>query len=326
MNYIMDIYKALDLDLNKLDSYTKDDIKQQYKKIALECHPDKLNCIVDENEKSTKVEKFKQASIAYKVLLEDFDKHGKIARDGDCVYDFDCFKDDFEIYKDFDMQFWESTIDMIKNKDFLKNTILDIAGFFLKNNLHTKKYYSPCVEDIVEHKIVLPVSYADLHKKSKKKVRLILKGIEEPVFLNIYCQKEYPLVERQYIDDDGKEHSIIIEMKIENRADCGAGARAGAGMYTHIVKEDGCIDLITSIDVKWIEYLTGIVKHLEYIDGGFLEVNVKAFNTDKIVLKGYGLFGGDLVININIINIQEKEWKRLDENHKRKVLGILKMI
>jgi DnaJ-class molecular chaperone len=314
----MDVFGALNLDVNKLDAYTKDDIKQQYKKIALECHPDKLNCLTDESEKNRKVERFKQASIAYKVFMEDFDKYGKIVRrdcGDDFVYDFDCFKDDFEIYKDFDMQFWESTIDMIKNKDFLKNTFLDIAGFFLKNNLHTKKYYSPEVQEAIEHKIVLPVSYLDLHKKGKKKVRLFLKGVDEPVFLNIYCKKDYPYVERQYIDDDGKEHSIMIEMKI---------GRGGA--YTHIAKEDGSIDLITSVDVGWIDYLVGCVKHLEYIDGGFLEIHVRAFNTDKIVLKEHGLFGGDLIVNINIINIQEKEWKKLDENHKRKLIGILKMI
>jgi hypothetical protein len=185
----------------------------------------------------------------------------------------------------------------------------------LKNNLHTKKYYSPEVQEAIEHKIVLPVSYLDLHKKGKKKVRLFLKGVDEPVFLNIYCKKDYPYVERQYIDDDGKEHSIMIEMKI---------GRGGA--YTHIAKEDGSIDLITSVDVGWIDYLVGCVKHLEYIDGGFLEIHVRAFNTDKIVLKEHGLFGGDLIVNINIINIQEKEWKKLDENHKRKLIGILKMI
>jgi DnaJ-class molecular chaperone len=315
----MNVYKALDLDLDKLDAYSKDDIKQQYKKIALECHPDKLSCIMDDAEKNEKVDKFKQASIAYKVLLDDFDKYGKIICRSDEMpfeYDFECFKDDFEIYKDFDMQFWESTIDMIKNKDFLKNTFMDIAGFFLKNNLHTKKYYSPEDQEVIQHKVVLPVSYCDLHKKSKKKVRLILKDVGEPVFLNIYCRKEYPCIERQYIDDDGKEHNIWIDMKIDY----------SEGVYTHIVKGDGCIDLITNIDVMWVDYLVGCVKHLEYIDGGFLEIVVKAFSDDKIVLSGKGLFGGDLVININIINIKEKEWKKLDENHKRKLIGILKMI
>jgi DnaJ-class molecular chaperone len=314
----MNVYKALDLDLDKLDAYSKDDIKQQYKKIALECHPDKLSCILDDAEKNEKVDKFKQASIAYKVLLDDFDKYGRIICRDDMPfeYDFECFKDDFEIYKDFDMQFWESTIDMIKNKDFLKNTFMDIAGFFLKNNLHTKKYYSPEDRDVIQHKIVLPVSYCDLYKKSKKKVRLILKDVGEPVFLNIYCRKEYPCIERQYIDDDGKEHNIWIDMKIDY----------SEGVYTHIVKDDGCIDLITNIDVMWVDYLVGCVKHLEYIDGGFLEIVVKAFSDDKIVLSGKGLFGGDLVININIINIKEKEWKKLDENHKRKLIGILKMI
>ena len=39
--------EALSLDINNISKYTKDDIKNIYKKIALECHPDKLINIKD---------------------------------------------------------------------------------------------------------------------------------------------------------------------------------------------------------------------------------------------------------------------------------------
>ena len=318
----MNVCKALELDSNRLNEYTKDDIKQHYKKIALECHPDKLNNIENEDERNQKIEKFKQASIAYKVALDDLDKYGKLIQGvfdemNDDIYDFSHFKDDYEIYKDFDMEFWESTIDMIKNKDFLKNTLRDVASFFLKNNFHPKTYYHPSpINENVVHQIVLPVSYYDLCKKSKKKLRLVLKGVDDPVFLNIYCKKDYPCVTRQYIDDDGMEHEIVIQMKLDDHQ----------GRYSHIMKDDGTIDLVTWLDVTWLEYLTGGVKNLEYIDGSLLDIELIPFSLQKIVLKGKGVFEGDLIIHLNITNIQEKEWKNLDEIDKKKLISVLKMI
>jgi transaldolase len=47
----------LGLDINKISKYTKEDIKEIYKKIALECHPDKLVKIENAEEKNRKIEK-----------------------------------------------------------------------------------------------------------------------------------------------------------------------------------------------------------------------------------------------------------------------------
>lgn len=320
----MDVCKALDLEVNKLSKYSKDDIKQIYKKIALECHPDKLNNIESDAEKCVKVERFKQASMAYKVAMDDFDKYGKLIHFGsddvwneDFDYDFSRFHEDFEIYKDFDVEFWKSTIDMLKNKDFLKDTLANIAGFFLKNNFHTKRYYQPS-NDAIMHNIMLPVSYQDLLKKSKKKLRLVLKGVDDPVFLDIYCKKEYPCVRRVYLDDEGREHEIDIQMKVVNNT---------CEEYTHIEKEDGSIDLVTDMPVSWLEYLLGGQKKLKYVnDNGFLDIVLKPFSLDQVVIAGKGLLKGDLIVNLHIINIQEKEWKNLDEVHKKKIISILKMI
>jgi len=331
----MNVCTVLDLDINKLNEYTKDDIKQIYKKIALECHPDKLNNIQNIDEKADKIEKFKQASIAYKLVLEDLDKYGKILRfcggdgtaenedewffDGN-VYDFSNLKEDFEIYKDLDRRFWESTLDILKDKDFLKNTFNDVASFFLKHNFHTKKYYNPNNTEIIKHNIYLPVTYRDLHKKSKKKLRLLLKGVSDPVFLNINCKKDYPCVTRQYIDDSGQEHEIIIKMNLDN------SISDICQDYSHIINDDGTIDLVKNINVTWIEYLEGCKKQIEYIDAGHLDITIYPFDLNNIVMKGKGIFGGKLIIYLNIINIQEKEWKNLDERHKKKMIEILKMI
>jgi len=167
---------------------------------------------------------------------------------------------------------------MLKNKEFLKNTLNDVAGFFFKNKFHTKKYYHPNNIETIKHTINLPVSYYDLYKKSSKKLRLILKGIDDPVFLNIYCRKEYPIVTRQYIDDCDQEHEIIINMKIDNTISnlCND--------YNHIVNDDGRIDLIKHIHITWLEYLIGCRKSIEYIDSGILEIVINPFNLKNIVI------------------------------------------
>lgn len=58
--------EALNLNIDNIDKYTREDIKNIYKKIALECHPDKLTNINNDEERNIKIERFKKASIGYK--------------------------------------------------------------------------------------------------------------------------------------------------------------------------------------------------------------------------------------------------------------------
>ena len=84
---------ALNLNIDNIDKYTRDEIKNIYKKIALECHPDKLTNISDENERTIRIERFKKASIGYKNAIDDFDNYGKLMyRNTD--YDYDNLSDD----------------------------------------------------------------------------------------------------------------------------------------------------------------------------------------------------------------------------------------
>ena len=320
----MNAYHIFDLDINKIDTYTKEDIKRIYKKIALECHPDKIKDI-DDIEKAKKIEKFKHASIAYKKILEDFDKYGKLSYVSDIHSEFDFdFNDfcaeDFEIYKDFDIGFWKDAIDMFMNMnnkgEILKDTIKSVSGFFLKNKIYPKKYYTPSQEDVIKHNITLPITYAEVYNDNRKKLRLILKGIDEPVFLYVYCKKEYPVVKKQYIDDDGKEHEINIIYKLVSNKE----------NYAHIMKEGCEIDLITSIDIKMVDYLTGCRQEIMFVNDQFIYLDIEAFSDLRIVKRGFGLLGGDLIVNINILHIQENHWMKLDEKDKNTMISILKMI
>jgi hypothetical protein len=163
-------YEILGLNPNA----TKDEIKKAYKEIAITCHPDKLMHITDEVEKEKRIDKFKKATIAYNKLS------GSSAQE------------DIDINDD---SFWASDI------------FMDVAKMFINNNIRPKAYYNPVeksIEERIVHKVKLDVSYIDILNNTKKKVRLILVDIQDPIFIDIYCGK-FPQVTKQYIDDDDIE-------------------------------------------------------------------------------------------------------------------------
>ena len=229
--------ESLNLDIMNIDKYTREDVKGIYKKIALECHPDKLTHITDEDERNIKIERFKKASIGYKKAVEDFDNYGKLVYKG-TDYNFDNFEDDYEIYNSFDLNFWKNTYDGIfKDKEMIKNTFIDVASYFFNKGFKNKSYYNPSTK-IVRHNINLPITYRDLCTTSKRKLRILLKNVKEPVYITICCKNDYPSLTRQYIDDDSVEHEIVLNMYIENDGDGSDGSDGGCGDGS----EEGCGD------------------------------------------------------------------------------------
>ena len=185
--------EIFELDRCNLSNYTREDIKSIYKKIALECHPDKLCNIKDDAIKNTKIEKFKNASIAYKKALEDFDNYGCLTNDfNNFEYNFDDLGKDFDMYKDMDCKFWNDIYDdFFSNKDEIEKTFIDVAKMFFNKGIRNRKYYNPSTS-IIKHSIVLPISYYDLINTKKKKLQIILKGVNEPFNISILCKKEFP--------------------------------------------------------------------------------------------------------------------------------------
>ena len=158
------------LDKNNLSEYTRDDIKTKYKKIALECHPDKLCNIKDENLKNVKTEKFKNACIAYKKAIDDFDNYGCLTNGfSSYEYNFDDLGKDFDMYNDMDCKFWNDIYDdFFSNKEEIEKTFIDVAKMFLSKGIRNKKYYNPSTS-VIKHSIVLPLLYYDLINTKKKK-------------------------------------------------------------------------------------------------------------------------------------------------------------
>jgi len=323
--------EALNLNKDNIDKYTRDEIKNIYKKIALECHPDKLTNISDENERVIKIERFKKASIAYKNAIEDFDKYGKLNYNS-CDYDFDNFSDDYEIYNNFDLNFWKNTYDGIfKDKEIIKNTFIDVASFFFNKGFKNKNYYNPSTK-IIKHNINLPITYYDLCTLNKRKLRILLKNVKEPVYINVCCKNEYPCLTRQYIDDDSIEHEIIINMIIDNNNEDiqnNEDNKDNYDTYTHNIisnKYKNIIDLNIIIDINILDYLVGAVKKIKYVDNTYIDINIEPFSLNEIIIKNKGLLGGNLNVKLMFKNITLKEWNKISEKKRKRIINIIKTI
>jgi DnaJ-class molecular chaperone len=314
--------EALNLNKDNIDKYTRDEIKNIYKKIALECHPDKLINISDEKERIIKIDRFKKASIAYKNAMEDFNNYGKLNYNN-CDYNFDNFSDDYEIYNNFDLNFWKNTYDGIfKDKEIIKNTFIDVASFFFNKGFKNKNYYNPSTK-IIKHNINLPITYYDLCTLNKRKLRILLKNVKEPVYINICCKNEYPCLTRQYIDDDSIEHEIIINMIIDNDDN----EDDNNNTYSHnIISNKNIIDLNIIIDINILDYLIGTVKKIKYVDNTYIDINIQPFSLNDIIIKYKGLLGGNLIVKLMFKNITLKEWNKISEKKRKKIINIIKTI
>jgi DnaJ-class molecular chaperone len=361
--------EILGLDINKISKYTKEDIKEIYKKIALECHPDKLVKIENAEEKNRKIEKFKKACLAYKRALEDFDNYGRLRiYTGDDKNDFchnfdnDNFfnSEDFGEFDNVDINFWE---DMYSNyfndKNAIKNTFINLANIFLTKGLtkglKTKNYYNPSSK-IIKHSIILPVNYLDLYTDKSKKIRILLKGVKKPFNFSILCKKEYPVFIRQYIDDDGIEHEIEIKMMISNiknvektrvsynsdssNIDVSNNSSADSDNtdnssefcddfdydnyrlnnknieYNHKISNDR-IDLLIDLFINLKDYLEGSCKTIKYIDNNYINIDIPSFTLNKYIINNKGLLGGNLIINIILLNISKINWDKLESGEKK---------
>jgi len=312
--------EIFELDRCNLSNYTREDIKSIYKKIALECHPDKLCNIKDDAIKNIKIEKFKNASIAYKKALEDFDNYGCLTNDfNNFEYNFDDLGKDFDMYKDMDCKFWNDIYDdFFSNKDEIQKTFIDVAKMFFNKGIRNRKYYNPSTS-IIKHSIVLPISYYDLINTKKKKLQIILKGVNEPFNISILCKKEYPCLTRQYIDDDGIEHEIQIKMILSKNS-------PEKSKYKHVFNNDGTIDLITTTNINLYEYLSGTTKVINYIDGNYINIEIQPLKLNNIILENKGLLGGNMIVNIKYVNIEQLDWDKLSNENKTELLNILKKI
>ena len=136
--------------LNISSSASIEEIKKAYRKIALRSHPDKLNNIIDIDEKKLKIKEFTDATNAYNKLLNN-----------------DPIIDSINI----DYNNWEETFDYIMNSQLFKDFI----------NVIIKK----TSVKVIKHVFNLDITYYDYYSKNKKKIRIFLKDVSEPVYIDL---------------------------------------------------------------------------------------------------------------------------------------------
>lgn len=251
-----------------------DEIKKAYRNIALKCHPDKL-INIDNKIKNEKIEYFKKVTNAYNNIINN---HGG----------FDDLDND---YYENEYTFWT---EMIK----------DAVNIF-------SKYKSL---KIIKHSFNIDVSYSEVYNNTKRKIRILLKNIEEPIYLDMYCGK-YPSIIKNYLDDDCKEHEITINMILKD----------DNTNYNHTINDDGTIDLITTVECSLYEYLIGFKKEIIYINNTNIIINIPSFSNEYIHEK-YGLNNGNLIIKIKPKIFEKYELDKIDEKNKLEMMRILKMI
>jgi DnaJ-class molecular chaperone len=272
---------------------SKEEIKKKYKSIALTCHPDKLLNIKDENEKNKKIEKFKNATIAYK----------KIINNEICL-------DDLEDFENFDWS--KNFFNMFNEED--ANIFMNIASNFINNKIYPKTYYKPPVsKKIIKHEITFNVSYNEVKYNLKKKLRLFLINIKEPIFIEVYCGN-YPVSNKIYIDDNDNEHEIIINLVFKENE-----------KYYHEIDND-IINLITDLEINLLEHITGCKKIIKYIDKKDIEISIEPFSENKIVLDELGIIGGKLIVNLRIKPLSKENWDIIDIHNKGEMIRILNIM
>ncbi len=267
-----------------------EEVKKVYKSIALKSHPDKLNNISDVNERNIKIKEFVDATNAYnKILKGDVEDYSFIDEDFD-----------FENYN-FTFDDWEQTINSIRQSDLFK----DIVSMIMKFKSKIKK-----------HNINVDIKYSDYFSNNKKKLRLFLKGIDEPVYINLDCKK-YPSCIINYFDDNDNEHEINIKMELIN------DPKINNGYYHEI--NDNSINLYYDIPITTVEYLIGNVKEIIFINKEKLQINIEPFSKE-LEIKGYGINNADLIIKLIYNPIEKENWYKLTDADRNEMVRILKNI
>jgi DnaJ-class molecular chaperone len=286
--YSQNVYAILGIEKNA----SKDEIKKAYRDIAITCHPDKLHNISDENEKKTRIERFKEATVAYEKLMNGDEK-------------------DYEMF-DWKNVFTTFFSDSDESRELFQDVLFDVANSFVQSNIYSKPYYNPqCATPTKYHKIDFHVTYKEIIENTKKKLRLVLIGLEEPIFVNIFCGS-YPRVIKEFSDDNDDDHEIIINMKIKPHKN-----------YMHSESKKGCIDLYTTYEINLLQYLQGCEIEIPYIDDTSIKVLIPAFQKEYIVIANKGINKGSLIIELSMKSIEGDMWNALSQKDKVDMLRIL---
>jgi hypothetical protein len=64
------------------------------------------------------------------------------------------------------------------------------------------------------------------------------------------------------------------------------------------------------------DYLEGARKTIKYIDNNYINIDIPSFTLNNLIINNKGLLGGNLIINIILLNISKINWDKLDITEK----------
>jgi hypothetical protein len=261
--------------LNINNDVSIDEVKKAYRKIALKSHPDKLNNIIDIEEKKLKIKEFTDATNAYNQILNN---------------------EDLNI--NYNYNNWEETFDYIINSKIFKEFI----NIMMKN------------DKIINHIFNLDITYNDYYSKNKKKIRIFLRDIIEPIFIDLDCKK-YPKIVITHFDDNDNEHEIIFNLNIINNNN----------NYYHIKNDDESIDIIHDMLITTVEYITGNIREHVFLNKEILLIKIEPFS-NKYIINDLGINKGKFICNFIYIPITKKDWNKLNDDDKNSIIRIFNLI
>ncbi|QIG60203.1 molecular chaperone [Dishui Lake large algae virus 1] len=323
-------------------SATTDEIKAQYRKLALSLHPDKHTSDLTPDERKSREERFKEVTVAYQVATS-------IARSREegCP-DWDGFENS-EKWR----SMWERMEGMLRSEDFMsvlssavKGTFKDITKMAMERlgvaisasgttSTHrapsrspsdiSSDAYSSAGSDIEDdgddedtnmpttnnprHIFRLDVSLDEVHARKTRKVRLFLHDHpNDPIFVSVNYDM-FPEMECEHTIN-GVTYTIVVQMVIKPHP-----------VYYWDNMLDGW-DLYTTVPILLSEYFTGCTRMLPPLGTRYgkstdpLKIDIPSFSSAKnsIKIDGHGLQGrGSLYVSIDIRLPTQNEWDNIEK-------------
>jgi DnaJ-class molecular chaperone len=298
---------------------TREEIKQQYRRLAKIHHPDRwAGKDISAEALHEHQERFKNITVAYHVLMEnENDGWGGAGGGGETT------NEPWE-------HLWKRMEDLLSKKN-----VMEHLSSFLKRTF--RDVPEPSVPTTTrEHVFTIPVSFEEIHARRKKKVRLMMKNHPEPLFITVLCDK-YPRYETVVMQGGTMIRILLIlHPKIHP-------------VYTldYIEDDDERVDetsgynLFREIPMHLMDYFVGKTVEWEHLDGESIHITLPPFlaETDgenyKIgfsnlwkKLPGRGLLGrGDVYITLDWKLPTEPVWNmRLNQEEKDALILILEKL
>jgi DnaJ-class molecular chaperone len=279
----MDKQQCLDI-LGLDETATEADIKKAYKSIALKTHPDKL-VDLDENERNEKELQFKEASEAYKRLIDNNFS--------------DIFDDIFGGS--------EGMASMFGGSEGMANIFGGGEGMAsMFSGMANKLFQSQSFQSIF--KTSVKITYYDLIYKRKLEKQFNLCGI--PTKAIIDCSK-FP---KQFITRsfNGLSSTAEIDFKFEDD-----------DVYESIIHQSGKVDLIYQMKISHYDYYKGFNHSFVHIDGNNVSFKAKRMSKKTLKIKDRGLNGGDLLIKMVLYNPSNSKLKDISNEEYESFLNTL---